>query len=1078
MAVMKAAIKVDTIKCVFIISYLLIVLSAVNAWATGSKKKGCGESPFETNLVKFEKVEKCYEVLLEVSAKEKATFDLSHVNFDFGCGIISNEWNSEGWKMETNRLDPTTRMGGIKIDDIPSFGKDENFKSFQVSFTFCPSEDCEDTNLQTTVAYKAGKCIYYDNASNDHDHKDCDKNDHRECKDRSTDDDEKVKSDCDGKDKDTGGDKKSKSGKDNRKDKDNCDKKNKGAKNDKKDRYECDDKNKSAKNDKKDKNTCNEKNKSTKEDRKDKDKKSKSTKNDGKDKNDCDGKDNNASEENDSADEVIGDGGDNGGENNGGGHDDGTVTDNDGAEVDTPNEPGETDGEEPECICNDNSSDPDGGMGDGITFSVTAETINPNCHGENTGSINLNILGGLEPYVVIWNTGDTDTHLQGIPAGVYTYTVTDANREVHTGQANLEETGSIVIGTRLQKPICSGQNNGSIELVISGGKSPYTFLWDNGSTEQTLTDLHANTYTVTVTDSYGCSETLTIPLFNETTLLANADILQPSCQDGTLGSITINPTGGFGPYNYAWSGGQTSQSIDGLNDGNYEVTVTDQNGCSYVGFYPVETDQGIGASAVITQTNCFNDSVGAIDLSIEGGTGPYDVVWSNTATTEDIANLKSGTYVATITDAAGCTITYKAAVSEDDIAIGYEGITIPSCNGSTNGGIAISISNAEQPYTIEWSNGSTDEDLINLGAGTYSVLVRDNAGCESTKSFTLPEPEPIAINHSLNVDACTGTQNISISATGGSMVYDYLWSDGSTGSTLENASPGLHTVTLTDTRECTVSEDITIESVPTYDFFCLIDEPETEILCGTDNNILTSAVTGATSYAWTVTSSDQSWAISSGADQASIEYLAGTSGSRATFVLSVTFEGGCVLTCEQTIEACIGDEPSTQEPVDEPCICPPITESTIDENTELADNESDHESIEDESDVTSSTGNEENNPGTNEENNSDLDDEVAENDEHTDSEEVENDDAQDIEVSTYPNPTCDYVKLDLRNCDKSALYKVDIFDFNGEKTCSYMLDRKMKKEYLVDLRSKKQGFYLVRVSNNKGWRTTKRIIKH
>ena len=137
---MKTALKVDIIKTAFILFHLLFVLTAINAWA--QYKKDCGESPFTTEIIQIEKNESCYDIKLEVSFNDNVRYELSHVNFDFGKGVISNAWNSEGWKMEINSLDPTTWTKGIKVDDIQNFGKDPDFTSFEVSFTFCPGSEC------------------------------------------------------------------------------------------------------------------------------------------------------------------------------------------------------------------------------------------------------------------------------------------------------------------------------------------------------------------------------------------------------------------------------------------------------------------------------------------------------------------------------------------------------------------------------------------------------------------------------------------------------------------------------------------------------------------------------------------------------------------------------------------------------------------------------------------------------------------------------------------------------------------------------------------------------------------------
>lgn len=155
---MRTSFKVDILKTFFLLTYFLFILTAYFAWS--QSPDDCGESSFNTNIIKFEKNESCYNVILEISNDGNCRYELSHVNFDFGCGTISNASNSQGWAMELNHIDPTTSIGGIKIDDISNFGKDPELTSFQVEFTFCPDKECDENDLVPTVDYKAGQCVY------------------------------------------------------------------------------------------------------------------------------------------------------------------------------------------------------------------------------------------------------------------------------------------------------------------------------------------------------------------------------------------------------------------------------------------------------------------------------------------------------------------------------------------------------------------------------------------------------------------------------------------------------------------------------------------------------------------------------------------------------------------------------------------------------------------------------------------------------------------------------------------------------------------------------------------------------
>ncbi|MCK5703228.1 MAG: SprB repeat-containing protein, partial [Cyclobacteriaceae bacterium] len=447
---------------------------------------------------------------------------------------------------ELNQIDPTTGIGGIKIDGIENFGKDPEFTSFQVEFTFCPNQDCGEieTSLIPTVAYKAGQCVY--NVSP--------------------------------------------------------------------------------------------------------------------------------------------------------------------PEIEQKEEPSD--------------------------LSVSINKIDPSCNNSSGGSIEL-IIEGTAPYEIIWNTGQTEITIQNLTAGLYSYTISDASEKQVEGEVILENPALFSIDATMAHPDCLGVNSGSIDIGIEGGTAPYTFLWSNGSSNQNLTNLYAGTYIVQVTDAAGCSAEKTISLINSTSIKVDAKVTQPSCQEGTSGSIALSVTGGTEPYAFSWSNNMESATIDGLSDGYYRVTITDQNGCSYSKTYSIITDTGITAFASVTKTNCFDDPIGEIDLTISGGTEPYTIVWSNESTTEDIDGLIAGNYTATITDALGCQIIYKTSVTKDDIIINYESVSIPTCSGTEDGAINISISNGTEPYNYIWSNSSNEEDISDLSAGKYTVEVTDAKGCAAEKTFNL-----------------------------------------------------------------------------------------------------------------------------------------------------------------------------------------------------------------------------------------------------------------------------------------------------------------------------------------------------
>ena len=163
---MMTLIKVELTKIFFALSFLILVLPV--SYAFSNPNKSCEDNPFKTEIISFEKNDACYSVTIEVSHNNKVQFELSHANFDFGCGWVENASNSEHWLIELNSIDPVTGIGGVKVDNIEGFGKDDQFNSFLVEFTYCPEDQCADNaNYKLNVGYKAGQCIYYETIENE-----------------------------------------------------------------------------------------------------------------------------------------------------------------------------------------------------------------------------------------------------------------------------------------------------------------------------------------------------------------------------------------------------------------------------------------------------------------------------------------------------------------------------------------------------------------------------------------------------------------------------------------------------------------------------------------------------------------------------------------------------------------------------------------------------------------------------------------------------------------------------------------------------------------------------------------------
>jgi hypothetical protein len=214
-------------------------------------------------------------------------------------------------------------------------------------------------------------------------------------------------------------------------------------------------------------------------------------------------------------------------------------------------------------------------------ISATATPTNVKCYGASTGSISLTVSGGTPSYTYNWSNGASTQNISSIPSGSYTVTVTDANGCLKTASATVTQpSAALSLSATMVNVSCNGGSNASIDLSVSGGTSPYTYLWSNSATTQDISSLSAGTYSVTVTDANLCTQILSKTITQPAVLSLSVNKVNATCPNTTDGSIDLSVSGGTPAYSYAWSNGATTQDLSGLLPGTYSVTVTDANGCT------------------------------------------------------------------------------------------------------------------------------------------------------------------------------------------------------------------------------------------------------------------------------------------------------------------------------------------------------------------------------------------------------------------------------------------------------------------------------------------------------------------
>jgi hypothetical protein len=235
------------------------------------------------------------------------------------------------------------------------------------------------------------------------------------------------------------------------------------------------------------------------------------------------------------------------------------------------------------------------------------------CNGLLDGAINLVVTGGMGNYTFIWSNGATTQSLTGIGAGTYSVTITDSNGCAMFNSIDVTEPEQLVITLTPANITCYGYNNGSINTTVSGGNTPYSFVWSNTAVIQNLINLGPGTYSVTVTDANNCTITSSTLVTEPPALDVSAVITHEGCASSNTGAIDITPSGGTPPFTFLWSDGATTQDISNVAAGSYSLTITDGNNCQIIEQYTIQP--GLPGPVAYFQYVISNGAVSFINFS-------------------------------------------------------------------------------------------------------------------------------------------------------------------------------------------------------------------------------------------------------------------------------------------------------------------------------------------------------------------------------------------------------------------------------------------------------------------------------
>jgi len=473
-----------------------------------------------------------------------------------------------------------------------------------------------------------------------------------------------------------------------------------------------------------------------------------------------------------------------------------------------------------------------------------------NCYGDNTGEIMITVSGGTSEYRYNWTKNgikySTAEDLINLTAGKYVVTVNDANNcETQLDTIFLTESEELTASIVKKDILCFGNNTGEITVEVKGGvvfdsENDYHYRWSGPnnflSNEKKCTNLVAGVYELIVTDQNNCSKKIPVYLTHPDELKLNVKSTAITCYGSNNGTITANITGGTAPYVIVWSNYANGTELTNLKPGEYTITVTDANNCIKSEAITI-SEAEFSIQPTFKNVSCNGANDGSINLNIKGGVLPVKVSWDDDPTAGSVRNnLSAGTYTAYLQDGAPCTITETFEILQPDSLIITGKIKNAfDCDNPNSGGITTAVTGGTTPYSYKWSNGNNTENLNDIQAGIYTVIITDAHGCSSSAKFKVTRQKALIVYVTTTTDYYCETKkykNTNIAhVSGGLSPYQYSWSSGSVNSEnnsiMESDQNNVVVLQVTDALGCsaeyTISDNNPVE-LPTVEIdYQLVD---------------------------------------------------------------------------------------------------------------------------------------------------------------------------------------------------------------------------------------------------------------
>lgn len=461
-------------------------------------------------------------------------------------------------------------------------------------------------------------------------------------------------------------------------------------------------------------------------------------------------------------------------------------------------------------------------------FDISKQVVDISCFGANDGEASVSLSDTTGDATISWTPGGINDSIFNLGAGTYYVEVSDTFGCVKTDSVMIIEPSQMVMADTASDVACNGDTTGFIYVNVSGGIPGYDYNWSNGAITDSLTNVGAGVYYVTITDNNSCELRDTFQLTQPNPLAALTGAQRPLCYGDSNGTANIQVFGGIEPYSYQWDANANSQDSSLATDlpaGLYSVEITDSNNCVSTFNINVQNPDSLESEMLSDVDAGCGMSNGEAEVIADGGTGSLGYEWSDLSgqTSTTATGLPGGLYYVTITDQNNCE-RIDSIMVDIDYSVGGPLVNIDTsgttCDVSGDGVATITPTSGIAPYLYEWdpnTGGQDSSTAVNLDVGTYSVTVTDSNGCYTdTMVIIINDDTPPFAQLDVTPPSCYQYEDAMIEASTSEGVppYIYTWNTGETTDSISDLAPGIYYVDIIDDVGCSFTDTIEVPDAP------------------------------------------------------------------------------------------------------------------------------------------------------------------------------------------------------------------------------------------------------------------------